>query len=142
MSYSDVVATIALMVSVVAVPASGVISYRYAIKGEKRKEWNALCEPLIESIEELHHYWSQEREIHVNHISMDRIEKIRRRMNNSERKKFDSLWSNLEQSIQNIKLSPAPLMWLADGSHKEPWVSPYPPAAMVSAKLLKILQLR
>jgi hypothetical protein len=37
MSYSDVVATIALFVSFIGTFASGYISYHYAIKGEKRK---------------------------------------------------------------------------------------------------------
>ena len=44
MSYSDIVATIAMIVSITAVPASGYFSYRYAIKGEKRKEFNAISD--------------------------------------------------------------------------------------------------
>lgn len=46
MSYSDIVATIALFISITAVPVSGYLSYRYAIKGEKRKEFNGVTEPL------------------------------------------------------------------------------------------------
>lgn len=44
--YSDTIATIALIVSVVAVPASGYFSYHYAIKGERRKEFNAIADPI------------------------------------------------------------------------------------------------
>jgi hypothetical protein len=44
--YSDTVATIALIVSVIAVPASGYFSYKYAIKGERRKEFNAVADSL------------------------------------------------------------------------------------------------
>lgn len=51
MSYSDIVATIAMIVSISAVPASGYLSYRYAIKGEKRKEWNSVVEPILEYLE-------------------------------------------------------------------------------------------
>lgn len=51
-SYSDIISTIAMIVAVVAVPASGYLSYHYAIKGEKRKEWNALAEPLLVTFEE------------------------------------------------------------------------------------------
>ncbi|MCT4708809.1 hypothetical protein MUA04_00975 [Enterobacteriaceae bacterium H11S18] len=51
-SYSDIISTIAMIVAVVAVPASGYLSYHYAIKGEKRKEWNALVEPLLIILEE------------------------------------------------------------------------------------------
>ncbi|QDL31452.1 hypothetical protein [Serratia liquefaciens] len=50
MSYSDVVATIAMIVSITAVPASGYVSYRFAIKGEKRKEFNAIADPIMESL--------------------------------------------------------------------------------------------
>ena len=50
MSYSDVVSTIAMIVSITAVPASGYLSYRYAIKGEKRKEWNILALPIRDKL--------------------------------------------------------------------------------------------
>ena len=46
MSYSDLVATIALVVSISAVPASGFLSYRFAIKWDKRKEFNAVSDGL------------------------------------------------------------------------------------------------
>ncbi|AMG94294.1 hypothetical protein [Citrobacter amalonaticus] len=46
MSYSDIVATIAMIVSIIAVPASGYFSYKYAINGEKRKEFNAISDVL------------------------------------------------------------------------------------------------
>ncbi|MGP0704895.1 hypothetical protein [Escherichia coli] len=52
MSYSDVVATIALLVSVLGTFASGYISYHYAIKGEKRKEFNAIADAISISLSE------------------------------------------------------------------------------------------
>lgn len=142
MTIDRILSIFATIVSVVAVPASGYLSYHFAIKGEKRKEWNAITEPLLESLEELHYYWARENEIQVNHIPHGSVEKIRRRMNAGERRKFDSLWSDFEKSIQSIKLSPAPLMWSADGSHKDPWISPYPEAVKVTSSLLKVLSLR
>ncbi|MBJ9293558.1 hypothetical protein GHT40_04520 [Citrobacter werkmanii] len=48
--YSNGVATIAMIVACVAVPASGYLSYHYAIKGEKRKEWNLLAVPMREKL--------------------------------------------------------------------------------------------
>lgn len=45
-SYSDVISTIAMIVAFIAVPASGYLSYHYAIKGEKRKEFNAIADNL------------------------------------------------------------------------------------------------
>lgn len=46
MTYSEIVSTIAIIISIVAVPASGLISYRVAIKGEKRKEYNSIVLPI------------------------------------------------------------------------------------------------
>jgi hypothetical protein len=40
MSYSDIVATIAMIVSITAVPASGYFSYHFAIK--EKKERNSM----------------------------------------------------------------------------------------------------
>ncbi|HED1541873.1 TPA: hypothetical protein R4S87_001855 [Kluyvera cryocrescens] len=50
MSYSDVVATIALFISVIGTFASGYISYHYAIKGERRKEFNAVADRFTLSL--------------------------------------------------------------------------------------------
>ena len=48
--YSDIVATIAMIVAIIAVPASGYLSYHFAIRGEKRKEFNAVAEPIMMSL--------------------------------------------------------------------------------------------
>lgn len=50
MTYSDFVATIAMIVAVIAVPATGYLSYYFAIKGEKRKEWNQVSIPIREKL--------------------------------------------------------------------------------------------
>ncbi|MBS0854980.1 MULTISPECIES: hypothetical protein [unclassified Tatumella] len=52
MLYSDTVATIAMIVSITAVPASGYLSYMYAIKGEKRKEFNAVADLIRQKLRE------------------------------------------------------------------------------------------
>ncbi len=46
MTLDRMLSLFATIVSVVAVPASGYLSYRYAIKGEKRKEFNAVTDSL------------------------------------------------------------------------------------------------
>ncbi|HIC8437260.1 TPA: hypothetical protein ACW7QV_003355 [Citrobacter braakii] len=51
MSYSDVLATIAIIVSVVGTFASGYISYHFAIKGERRKEFNAIADQITLSLD-------------------------------------------------------------------------------------------
>lgn len=50
MSYSDVVATLALLISVLGTFLSGYFSYRFAIKGEKRKEFNAAADKVTLSL--------------------------------------------------------------------------------------------
>ena len=52
MVYSDLVATSAMIVAIVAVPASGYLSYHYAIKGEKRKEYNTIADTLRKKLRE------------------------------------------------------------------------------------------
>jgi len=51
-SYSNIVATIAMIVAFVAVPASGYLSYHFAIKGEKRKEFNAIADIIRAKLRE------------------------------------------------------------------------------------------
>ncbi|EPK3139680.1 hypothetical protein [Enterobacter cloacae] len=46
MTIDRILSIIATTVSFIAVPASGYLSYRYAIKGEKRKEFNAIADIL------------------------------------------------------------------------------------------------
>lgn len=52
MVYSNIVATIAIIVSVIAVPASGYLSYHYAVKGEKRKEFNNIADKIRNKLQE------------------------------------------------------------------------------------------
>ena len=46
MVYSDLVSTAAMIVALIAVLASGYLSYHYAIKGERRKEFNAVADAI------------------------------------------------------------------------------------------------
>lgn len=46
MTIDRILSIIATTVSFIAVPASGYLSYRYAIKGEKRKEFNSIADNL------------------------------------------------------------------------------------------------
>lgn len=50
LNYSDVISTISLIGTAIGIPASAYVSYHYAIKGERRKEWNALADPIMESL--------------------------------------------------------------------------------------------
>lgn len=46
MTIDRILAIIATITAFIAVPASGYLSYHYAIKGEKRKEWNLAATPI------------------------------------------------------------------------------------------------
>lgn len=46
MTIDRILSIIAIIVSFIAVPASGYLSYRYAKKGEKRKEFNLAADKL------------------------------------------------------------------------------------------------
>lgn len=70
-SYSDVIATIAMIVAIVAVPASAYASYHYAIKGERRKEFNAVSGPIRQKLREQLRLIEQGYNPHQNSIVID-----------------------------------------------------------------------
>lgn len=46
MTIDRILSIVAIIVSFIAVPASGYLSYRFAVKGEKRKEFNAVSDAI------------------------------------------------------------------------------------------------
>lgn len=50
MTIDRILSISSIIVSCIAVPASGYLSYRYAIRGEKRKEWNLIAAPIRERL--------------------------------------------------------------------------------------------
>lgn len=52
MTIDRVLSIIATTVSFIAIPASGFISYRYAILGERRKEFNAVADNIRHKLRE------------------------------------------------------------------------------------------
>ena len=52
MTIDRILSIIATTVSFVAIPASGFISYRYAILGERRKEFNAVADNIRHKLRE------------------------------------------------------------------------------------------
>ncbi|MDT7094722.1 hypothetical protein [Citrobacter amalonaticus] len=103
MSYSDIVATIAMIVSITAVPASGYFSYRYAIKGEKRKEFNAISDIIRQKLRE------QLRLIENGvfpgggnvSISQREIDTFIDISSTKNKKHLSELWSEYQRSLQN-----------------------------------------
>ncbi|MEG6001050.1 hypothetical protein ABK923_15380 [Enterobacter hormaechei] len=91
MTYSDTVSTIAMIVAFVAIPASAYLSYSYAIKGERRKEWNAIAEVLLAHYEQVHKEAVDNSTYSTTTIPIDEFVRIQRRMTASEKKEFRDL---------------------------------------------------
>ncbi|EMO3562329.1 MULTISPECIES: hypothetical protein [Klebsiella pneumoniae complex] len=103
MSYSDIVATIAMIVSITAVPASGYFSYHFAIKGEKRKEFNVISDVIRQKLRE------QLRLIENGvfpgggnvSISQREIDTFIDISSTKNKKHLSELWSEYQRSLQN-----------------------------------------
>lgn len=52
MTIDRILSLIAIIVSFIAVPASGYLSYRYAVIGEKRKEFNVVSDVIRQKLRE------------------------------------------------------------------------------------------
>lgn len=132
MTIDRILSAIAIIVSFVAVPASGYLSYRYAVRGERRKEWNAIAEVLLAHYEQVHkHYEQVHKEAEDNStystttIPIDEFVRIQRRMTASEKKEFRDLVA-LIVKLRNEKPDAA--------RNKE--------LAAASSKICKVLKLR
>ncbi|HBU8849396.1 TPA: hypothetical protein MDF20_000967 [Citrobacter sedlakii] len=62
MTIDRILSIIATTVSFIAIPASGFISYRYAILGERRKEFNAVADNIRHKLRE--HQRNMEKKIY------------------------------------------------------------------------------
>ncbi|WGS75584.1 hypothetical protein [Edwardsiella piscicida] len=103
--YSNGLSTISAFVSFVAVPASGYLSYHFAIKGEKRKEFNTIAEPILADLEVVRDSWSRHESLSVDLFDMESIAKIRRRISPRKAKIYDDLWSQYYLCVNRIKLN-------------------------------------
>ena len=104
MMIDRIISISAMIISIIAVPASGYLSYRYAILGEKRKEWNSLAEPIIDSFEEMIIIWEEQQSLNRDIIPYQNVEKIRRRMGSKQLQKFDMLMEELSLLQKKMKL--------------------------------------
>lgn len=102
MTYSDTVSTIAMIVAFVAIPASAYLSYSYAIKGERRKEWNAIAEVLLSHYEQVHKEAEDNCTYSTTTIPIDEFVRIQRRMTASEKKEFRKLVATIVK-LRNTK---------------------------------------
>lgn len=125
MTIDRILSIIAITVSFIAVPASGYLSYRYALKGEKRKEWNAIAEPLLGHYEQVLREAERNQNYSTTAIPAENFEKIQRRMPSSVRKEF----RDLTEAIIVLRNSP-PSIQRNSELHR------------YTAKIIKILELK
>ncbi|MEP6457317.1 hypothetical protein [Citrobacter freundii] len=50
MIYAEIISTVSIILTTIGIPASGYFSYKYAIQGERRKEWNLLATPIRDKL--------------------------------------------------------------------------------------------
>jgi hypothetical protein len=143
MSYSDIVATIAIIVSITAVPASGYFSYRYAIQGEKRKEWNVIVEPMLDYLEGHSLYLSHKKcpDNTFHRFPSKNWDAAIRRVKDPEQ--AQRTLAGYRKILNEIRDSPAPVMYFGQHeSEREEWIDRYPEGSEKLNELMKILALK
>ncbi|HGX9415078.1 hypothetical protein ACTZHC_10760 [Escherichia coli] len=143
MSYSDIVATIAMIVSITAVPASGYLSYRYAIEGEKRKEWNGVVEPILEYLEGHELFLSKKKcpDYTFHSFPSKNWDAAIRR--SKDPKKYQQALQDYRSVLNEIKTSPAPVIYFGQSeSEREEWIDRYPDGINRLNELMTILALK
>ncbi|EIL6443267.1 hypothetical protein LL626_003616 [Salmonella enterica] len=143
MSYSDIVATIAMIVSISAVPASGFLSYRYAIKGEKRKEWNSVVEPILEYLEGHEIFLSRKKcpDCTFHSFPSKNWDAAIRRV--KDPKKALQVLHDYQSILNEIKKSPAPVIYFGQSeADQEEWIDRYPDGIIKLNELMTHISLK
>lgn len=103
MTYSDVVATIAIIISVVALPATYYFGYKAAVRNDKRKEWNAIAEPILAELEMIQGIWEGNESLSVDPLPYKNMEMLARRVTDKENEKLKAAWDRYYQFRDRIK---------------------------------------
>ena len=92
MQYSDIMSTIATIVSVIAIPATYLNGVRVGRNNDKRKEWNVISEPLISYFEDRKREHEQLNFYTRYEIPFEPIKSLRRRFTPKESERFERLF--------------------------------------------------
>ncbi|ANI31938.1 MULTISPECIES: hypothetical protein [Yersinia] len=103
MTYSDAVATIAIIISVVALPATYYFGYKAAVRNDNRKEWNAIAEPILAELELIQSIWEGNDSLSVDPLPYQNIEMLSRRVTNKKSKELKAVWDRYYQCRDRIK---------------------------------------
>ncbi|HDS1113655.1 hypothetical protein ACRS85_23280 [Pluralibacter gergoviae] len=141
--YSDILATIALIGTLLGIPLSGYLSYHYAIRGEKRKEWNLIAEPILEYLEYHKDLLSKEKcpDYSLNNFPFKNFESAKRRVRRPEI--LDSALNDYRSVLQAIRKSPAPMLFFGKNEDsQDEWVNNYPEGIAKVNAIIKLLSLK
>ncbi len=89
MQYPEVVSTIALIVSVIAIPATYLIGVSVGKKNDKRKEFNALAEPILTFFERRIREHSAGTFYNQYQVPIEVVNSLRRRFTKRESVRFN-----------------------------------------------------
>ncbi|HHJ0460942.1 TPA: hypothetical protein ACQDQ8_004826 [Serratia marcescens] len=103
MTIDRILSISSIIVSCVAVPASGYLSYHFAIRGEKRKEFNAVSDPIRQKLREQlrlidQDYSPRDRNASIEEKEFDLFVDVSRTKN---RKRLQQLFADYHQAMQN-----------------------------------------
>lgn len=103
MTYSDAVATIAIIISVVALPATYYFGYKAAVRNDNRKEWNVIAEPILTELELIQSIWEGSDSLSVDPLPYQNMEMLTRRVTNKKSEELKAAWDRYYQCRDKIK---------------------------------------
>ncbi|HEQ1858444.1 TPA: hypothetical protein VEO38_001981 [Providencia alcalifaciens] len=143
MSYSDVMSTISAIAAFIAIPASYFCGVRVGKVNDRRKEFNAVAEPVIIALED-HIEYLRYPSIPSRYVECDQaslpitiVSALRRRLSDKDKDKFNALHQQYADCLDYLTANPAPMI----GSDEE-WINKYPEAISLCEKIIELIKLR
>ncbi|WP_235365701.1 hypothetical protein [Proteus terrae] len=143
MSYSDVMSTISAIAAFIAIPASYFCGVRVGRVNDKRKEFNAVAEPILKDLEE--HLELLESECipplyatsDKTRLNSDKVKSLKRRLNKKELLAFNDISNRYADLLEHLINYPAPFI----GSDEE-WVDKWPDAIKTAKQMIELIKLK
>ncbi|WP_145484617.1 hypothetical protein [Yersinia aldovae] len=98
-----IVANIGTIISIIAIFASYFIGVRTGKVNEKRKEWNAIAEPILAELELIQSVWEGNDSLSVDPLPYKNMEMLTRRVTDKESEKLKAAWGRYYQCRDRIK---------------------------------------
>lgn len=136
------VSDIGTVVSIIAIIASYFSGVRAGKVNEKRKEFNALAEPVLIALEEHCELFNVKALPHMYdpYFPNKEMASIRRRISERGLRKLDETFNRYLDLLAEIKKDPSPDMF--PRKDQPEWIDRYPEALVIAKELMKIFKLR